>query len=914
MISFVHPEVFLLALPALYFLRRAFRCRRLVAALRLSALLLALAALAEPYRRGIEAGRDLVLVLDRSRSVADRHAATIQDWAERAAGERRAGDRIGTVVFGADAAVETSPRADYSFAPPVRVVDRDATDLARALDAGLSLIPPGRQGSLLVLSDGESTGRDAMPAAREALRRGVRIDVVPLPRDGAFDVAVEELALPEEIAAGEPFQFAAWVRADRAVDVRYRLLRDGREIAAGTRALRAGLDRFSFRDVAADEGVHVYQLEVAAEGDLRPENDRARAVLRSGTSRRVLVVAPGGRSDRLVRALANAGIAVEVAAPESAPLSLERLGGFRAVVLENVRATDLPSGGMAALAAFVRDLGGGLWMTGGRASFGAGGYHRSAVEEVLPVSMEVRQEQRKFALAMAIALDRSGSMAVAVPGGGTKMDLADAGAAAAVELLSPIDAVAVIAVDSEAHVVVEAGAVTDPEAICNQIRRIESQGGGIYIGAALHACAEQLAEVPQRNRHIVLFADANDAEQPEDYRTFVPKLVAAGVTVSVIGLGSSGDTDAALLEEIATLGNGRCFFVEDPADLPRVFAEETIQVAKSAVVEGEVAVAMQPAVLAMADLAALAFPVAGGYSVAYAKPRAQVGAVTEDEQQAPFLAFWQHGLGRTAAFLGELDGDLSGGFASWGEFGTFVTTAVRWLMGTDAAGEVFAALERSGHEGVLSVEVEEGAEARLAALTARVLRPDGSAEEVLLERVSERRLEARFPMQKEGVYQAALASGDPGAKGGVLRVAPVTLPYSPEFEPARDREAGAKLLARIAETAGGSVAPQSNRLFVGSRESAGVEWLARAAAWICALVLVLEIAVRRLQLELPRAPAALWWAKWPRFARKPASAARADAPPPAAAPATGSGEEPGPPKEASASMADLLNQLKKRGR
>ena len=177
-------------------------------------------------------------------------------------------------------------------------------------------------------------------------------------------------------------------------------------------------------------------------------------------------------------------------------------------------------------------------MTGGKASFGPGGYHRSALEDVLPVSMEVRQEQRKFALAMAIALDRSGSMQMTVPSGEIKMDLANLGASAAVELLGPADSVAVIAVDSAPHVVVPLSSAEDREGITARIRAIESMGGGIYTSTAIHAAARELAVAVQTNKHIVIFADAADAEEPGDYATFVPDLVSAGVTVSVIGLGS----------------------------------------------------------------------------------------------------------------------------------------------------------------------------------------------------------------------------------------------------------------------------------------------------------------------------------------------------------------------------------------
>src|SRR5690606_26261418 len=115
-------------------------------------------------------------------------------------------------------------------------------------------------------------------------------------------------------------------------------------------------------------------------------------------------------------------------------LGAESLVGTRAVVLNNVPAHRVPQRFLDALDFFVREQGGGLLMVGGQNSFGSGGYFSSSVDPLLPVSMELRQEHRKLATAMAIVLDRSGSMAASV-GTMTKMDLANSGTARAIELL-----------------------------------------------------------------------------------------------------------------------------------------------------------------------------------------------------------------------------------------------------------------------------------------------------------------------------------------------------------------------------------------------------------------------------------------------------------------------------------------------
>jgi len=842
-ITFAMPEAFLLVPLAALVCKRRLWPRPFVGVLRVMMLLLATALLAQPYLPGEADGRDIVLVLDRSRSMPAQGIAQAQELAAQIADHLRAGDRLGVVGFGRKPAIELVPQAPFQWPGTARTIDADGSDVAAAVDAGLSLVPPGRHGSLLVVSDGEHTGGDLEGAARAARRAGIRIDTQLVPRAVGADVAVADVQAPSACAIGEPFAVAAVVFAGTAGTAHWRLLADGAVLREGDAVLQSGRNVLQFRRALLEPGLHELVVEVSRAGDVVQQNDRGLAVVRAVSSPRILCVTPKGRDDRLTRSLQALGLDVVVAAPQTAPLSLSELDAVRCVVLEDVAAGDLPQVGMRHLATWVRDLGGGLLMTGGKASFGVGGYHRSPVEEVLPVTMEMREQQRRFGLAMAIALDRSGSMQVSV-GSETKMQLADRGAAAAIELLSPIDGVAVIAIDSGPHVVVPMQPVSDKAALTAKVRQIESMGGGIYIGEALHAAARQLAASNQQNRHVLLFADAADSEEPADYKTFVPDLVKAGVTVSVIGLGSASDSDSKLLEEIAKLGQGRCQFVADATELPRVFAQETIQVARSSMVEEPAAVLVLPALRTLGDMPD-AFPQVGGYSMAWRRPRAELALQTADDEKAALLAHWQVGLGRAAAFLGEADGPVSGGLADWDGYGDFFGTLARWLCGGQTPG-LFVEARREGSVGVISLEVEAQLAASLDTARGVLTTPDGRSLDLLLERVGPGRLVARVPLERDGVYRSAIA-----VAGTTLRVPPLCLPYSPEWAVQPDARAGERVLRRLALSTGGSVQPTVDAVLAGPRRSLGRIDLGPWCAAFAVFVLLLEILVRRLQIVLP---------------------------------------------------------------
>ena len=844
MIGLERPELLLLLLPAGYLAWRVRDREPGTNLLRALALLLLGLAAAGAYLDLATPGRDLVVVVDRSRSMTAEARTSVVEQLRLAEAQRGPGDRVAVVGFGARVAVERTPSEEALFEEFTRPVGPDGSDLAGALEAALELIPTGRQGSILLLSDGEVRGRDPLPAARRAFARGVRIDARPQVRDGAGDLAVERFDLPGLAAAGEPFQFSAWVRSDRTVSARFVLERDGKVLARGERSFQPGANRLVFRDAVRRQGIARYTLRLEGEEDRIPENDSGLGAMRIEGPRRLLVVNHDGAEDSLVRALRSSGLAVDCAPPESAPLDRLGLEAYRAVILENVEAGRI-GGRMADLRSFVTERGGGLLLTGGRASFGVGGYHLSPLDPVLPVSMELRKEQRKQGIALAMALDRSGSMGAQV-GSATKMELANAGAAAAIDLLTDLDSVAALAVDTSASVVQPMTPVEDPKLLQQRVLRITASGGGIYVREAMEAAALELAEAPQLTKHLTLFADAADAEQQEGCIELAGELLAGGVTTSVIALGTDADPDAAFLQALAAAGAGECYFTVEAQELPRLFAQDTLNATRSAFIDQPVGVQVLADLFALGELPSQSFPDLGGYNLTYLRPGATAGLVTANDMAAPVFAFHQRGLGRAAAFTGQLGGTYGGDLVGWEDFSAWFVTTSRWLLGDEPPEAVFGRVRREGREAVIEVEVDPEAPlaADLSALEARLGGSDGEVQGLPMTRIAADLYEARFPLAAEGVALPAIRLDE--SRG--LRLAPLALPYSPEFEPSAEHRRGERLLRQLTAEAGGQLSPPTSTLFLGEREGRAWRPIPRELLLAALVVLLLEILARRLAL------------------------------------------------------------------
>lgn len=856
-LRFGYPELFLLAIPLGFAFHKWGDVRGPTGWLRLTILMLLLLSLTGPRIDLGGRGIDVIVVVDRSRSMPRDSHERIRELIQNLENNRGSGDRVGIVTFGGEAHVEQVLSATATLNEFTSEVPADGSDLNDAVATALNLVDPNRPARVFVFSDGESNGSDPLSAARRARESGAPVDYRVFERFRGGDVAVADVALPESVAPQEPFQFSATLYADRDVDATVRLFRDGKEVSTTERKLSSGLNRIQFGDILGGAGFFAYEVEVEIDDDPLPENNRGAGVVRVDAGPRLLVLNDDGGEGNFVRVLKAARIPVDVREAGKHALTQDALDPYRAVVLENVPADALGRLKMDRLAQYVEDLGGGLMLTGGERSFGAGGYFKSPLDDVIPVSMEMREEHRKLRVAIAVVLDRSGSMGAPVKGGRTKMDLANLGTAECVKLLSPADMVSVIAVDSAPHVVQEMTKVEAPDAIVSRVKGVNVGGGGIFVYEALVAAGKELVKATgYQTRHVILFSDAADSEEPGDYRKLLKEFSDRGITVSVIGLGTTADPDAKLLEDIAKLGGGNVMFTSDAQELPRLFTQDTMSVARSTFIENDpetqpdgIPGELLPDARLMGELDAGRFPNAGGYNLSYLKPDATMAVVSRDEYTAPWSAFWYRGLGRVAALTLEVDGKHTGRFLDWDGYADFLITHVRWLLGGERPDDVFVDLRRDGQQAVVTVELNTD-------------RPDrDSSEPPVLHIVppGEERaesftpdyvwtgpdsLEARFRLERTGTYRTLVENG----AGRLTRGPAVTLPYSPEHAPRFGLPEGRDVLQSMADLTGGTARTDVLSVLADPPRSSRTLSLLPVLFTMGLVLLVVEIAGRRLSL------------------------------------------------------------------
>jgi len=790
MIHFTHPEALIL-IPVWLLAAWMMPTLGLLRPLRLAIGLLLLTAWLNPSLYRQQKGLDLWVLFDQSLSARDMmqaRQAELENLIERGRG---AHDRL----FYIDYAGDIGPRETrQTILYPDQL---HATRTASALHFTLSSMDSKRPGRILLVTDGYST-EPLDEAGQRLIEQGVPLDIRLLTSDHTDDYRVEDVTVPEAVLPGEPFIIEARIGGRPDGVVPCVLYRDDVVLARVDVTIRHGRGRVRWTDALQVTGAAQYRVELQPEQDAFPGNNRQQAWVEIRGGPRVLLVS-AYRDDPLARLLRAQGFDVETITDLNV-LNVGRLAGARAVILNNVPAYALPSEFIEAIPFFVREQGGGLLIAGGRNSYAAGGYFDSPVDPLLPVSMELKQEHRKLAVAMAIVMDRSGSMMAGVAGGGaTKMDLANAGAARAIELLGDRDAVTVFAVDTTAHRVIPLTTLgTQRKRIVDIVRRIQSSGGGIYVYNGLTAAWNELKNAQQGQRHIILFSDAADTEQPDRYVELIAEMMEAGATISVIALGRESDKDGPLLIDIAARGHGRIIFNDDATTLPSIFAQETVALSRSAFIEEATPVVAAPGWFEIAARAPTWLDAVDGYNLNYLRDEAAVSAVTGDEYAAPLVAHWTRGAGRVAAVAFPLGGPHSEMIRQWDGYGDVMRTLTRWMMGQDAPPGMGVRARRNGEWLDIDLLYDEEWVERLALAPPRLVTVAGAnteAAEQIWRRVEPGRFAARVWMPPGMWVRGAVQWADT-----VFPFGPIASASDPEwqFNPERIAE-----LRRIAETSGG---------------------------------------------------------------------------------------------------------------
>ncbi|HEV8324431.1 MAG TPA: VWA domain-containing protein [Myxococcota bacterium] len=822
---------------------------------RTAGVLLLAAALMQPVRKEKDDEPEVAVAVDVSGSVGDAEvaAAAARLTAIAAHPARRAAilypfafDRAAWPVY-LDPA---HPAAVFARGPDAAA----GSNPARALSAALGRFTPDFDHRVLLVTDGLETEGDVVATAAALRAAGATVSVMPTGGHGA-EVVMRRLAMPSEAALGE--KLLATVEIDdngaaAAGPARVTLVRSGGTPLARTVELVPGPNRFTFETEARPEGDLRFSATVdGGAGDSFHDDDTAWAAVHVRGLPKVLLVREPGEAEEthLARTLLKVGTkySVREITRDKLPATLAGLDEYDLVVFNDPKSTEVGDATAKLLGTWVGELGGGMVVSAGERAKDLAEEGETEFEKLLPLTFRRVKKKEKVPLAVCFVIDKSASM-----GRDDKFVLAVLAVQKAVAEMKDDSEVAIILFDDFPKVVLPRTKAKERKLI-EAILPTLTIGGGTDMFPAMRAAHAELVDSPAKLRHMIVLSDGESISRLAHMRDIVDKIVRDHITISTVAL--SKDSDPGEMEAVAKLGGGHFYYIENPKDIPKIFAKETQSTTETTVVKEEFHPVPLKTVDATEGIDFAAAPPLGGYLAS--KKRDTTELILESDRKEPLLARWQYGLGRVTVWTSDARPGWAASWMDWEGFGRLWDGLVRTTMRSDRASHIVTrgTVSREGEAYVEVVDLLGGPaddEETRPAPTLALVGPAGAAE---------RTLDVPIAARGRGVWAATFALPGPGGYALRAERAPLVRGSTPERafgsidwedrpEHARAGDAAA-VLAAIARAGGGKVyldpADAGKALFASgtkTREREVPLW--PPLVWLAIGLFFLDVLLRRL--------------------------------------------------------------------
>ena len=755
-------------------------------------------------------------------------------------------DEAGLLIFGKTPAIELNPSMSFPFEALNSQVERGATNLEQALSMSSVVLKEDVQGRVVLVSDGVATEGNLSRMLGDLKSRGVAVDVLPIDYTYNEEVWLERLDLPQQVKLGETYE-AAMVLSSLSDGKGKLVLRENGSILAEQEVeYKAGKNRYSVPITLRSAGYYEYTATIEvpkAQDSLNQNNTVLNYIFVEGEGKVLLVVdSVGDRRDweRLEQAIKEGERAVEVMNGADLPNDAASLMPYDTIIFCNVPHDEFNVQQMQAVRDAVYNLGAGFLMVGGPNSFGPGGYHRTVIEEILPVTMDVSQKKVLPKGALAIILHTC-----EFPEGNTWGKRITK---QAIKVLGAQDEVGVLAYTQKGEdwlfELTPAAKYEDLVPLINgaSIGDMPSFQNTMQMGL------KGLKKSDAATRHMIIISDGDpQAPTPQLVKEFVDNQI----SVSMVAIFPHGGLNISKMQGVAEVTGGRYYFPEDPNQLPAIFIKES-KTLKRSLLQNKTFVPTigfpSPVVKGLEGM-----PELKGYVITTAKghPAMQILNGPPDAEQSdsldPVLSVWQHGLGKTAAFTSDFSTNWGSNWQQWDRFQPFVKQLLTDISRVKKDGHLRLSTHTSGGDAVIVVEDFHPEESFLE-LNTKLSGPGQKTENVQLKQVGPRRYQATVPLWGHGRYHA-IAQGLGGdrkdlAFGGFI------VSYSPEYLRFRSNR---QALQEIADRTGGKVLsgdPTKDAIYTRGRTPKRsskpiFDWFLIALA----ILVPLDVAIRRIQID-----------------------------------------------------------------
>ena len=640
--------------------------------LTLIALILLVLALAKPFVKIQNDDVHVNFIIDVSKSIELNDLLAKVDDIKKKIKELRMNDSYQLFIFGKGLKKVSIDKLESTLKDYLALNNSDElfcseTNIENAVKSSRMFYPAGKIKKLILFSDGRETAGFFDNTQSFLKNESIYLEAIRLKSKEKAEAYVLNLEPSHETAyEGERIRLKAELAMNYDGKLKAKFVYDGIVDKEYEVDVKANQKYDLYHDIIVNKsGVNLWKIEISAPQDYFLINNQFSTFVDVKGKPRVLVIHQKEQKMRpFKKAIEAQNIKMDVRGKFGIPETLPGLLEYDAIILADIPATAMSERQMSNIKKYVVEFGGGLIMMGSENSFGLGGYFRTPVEEVLPITSRYEKEKEKPSMALVLVIDKSGSME------GVPIALAKQAAKSAIDLLGQGDYGGVIGFDSEAYVVSELTSMSSKGSVLDAIDII-SAGGGTNMLPGMQKGKEMLESSSAKIKHMIVLGDGQSAPGP--FLELASEMAMSKITVSTVALGEGADR--VLFKGIADSGNGRYYETNDPSTVPQIFTKETVEASKSAIKEAPFVPVKIGSHEMLEGVNFESTPYLVGYVMTKIKPLAQMQLLTEDGD--PLLAFGQYGLGKGVAFTSDVTEQWAFEWLEWNDFGKLWTQIIR---------------------------------------------------------------------------------------------------------------------------------------------------------------------------------------------------------------------------------------------
>lgn len=649
------------------------------AVLRFLALTLIIIAVARPFKQSDDDKIQVVAIIDCSSSM---DPASIESATKKVneLSNKFGLDSLSLIIVDSSAREVSLENGIPSASDIIKLrSEKPGSVIADALALSAALCPNSNDSEIHLFSDGRQTHGNINSAAADIGKRGIKLITHTVGSTANAETLLLGINAPSTASVGENTPLFVTIDSKNIINSVAQITDpSGKVISSSKITLSKGLNNIALTIRPKESGLRQYNIT------LDGNNKTLSAYIKVNQSiLGILESAPKAPATAVLTAMIGSQTKIKPLKPTD--ITPDSLKTIDTLVIADTPIKELSSPQQLAIKSWVEN-GGGLLVSGGKNTFGPGGFEDSTLASILPLKFPQKKEARDPSTAVAIIIDTSGSMGL------EGVSLAKEVARLSLKRLKPHDKAGIVEFHGAKRWAAPIQSAGNNIAIQRAINRLAA-GGATVMYPALEEAHYGLLNVRARTKHVLILTDAG-VEQGA-FETQLRRMADDGIHVSTVLIGPRAG--AGFLSKLASWGRGQFYSAPNRFQIPEIIVKQPSGSLLDSFVENEQKIQTALTSQLTKDLSLKDAPTLRGY--AKAKPKKSSELILRSSRGDPILSRWNYGLGRVAVLTTALGGKWSNDFFQWPAAASLLANITRQLTGVSQRNPIKLQINQS-HAGI----------------------------------------------------------------------------------------------------------------------------------------------------------------------------------------------------------------------